>query len=158
MKKIKSKLSLALLPVVVLPLLALGLQGMFLLEKLSQENTRAQVELLLKNSQAFLNASIKTNNTDLNFLPQTAAVNRYLAAQSNSEKNSYIGPMVQLLFHQMMKSNPGILQIVLVNPKQEEELQVGNGIDPFTATSPTNKMVLNSMSKHLTKNHVQFIY
>ena len=63
MKKIRSKLSLALLPVVVLPLLALGLQGMFLLEKLSQENTRSQVELLLKNSQAFLNASIKANNT-----------------------------------------------------------------------------------------------
>ncbi len=158
MKKIRSKLSLALLPVVVLPLLALGLQGMFLLEKLSQENTRSQVELLLKNSQAFLNASIKTNNTDLNFLPQTSAVNRYLAAKKNSEKNSYIGPMVQLLFHQMMKSNPGILQIVLVNQKQEEELQVGNGIDPFSSSSPTNKIILNAMSQHLTKNHVQFIY
>lgn len=158
MKKIRSKLSLALLPVVVLPLLALGLQGMFLLEKLSQENTRSQVELLLKNSQAFLNASIKANNTDLNFLPQTSAVNRYLAAKKNSEKNSYIGPMVQLLFHQMMKSNPGILQIVLVNQKQEEELQVGNGIDPFSSSSPTNKIILNAMSQHLTKNHVQFIY
>lgn len=98
MKKIKSKLSLTLLPVVVLPLLALGLQGMFLLEKLSQENTRAQVELLLKNSQAFLNASIKTNNTDLNFLPQTAAVNRYLAAQSNSEKTLILAPWFSCSF------------------------------------------------------------
>ena len=47
MKKIRSKLSLALLPVVVFPLLALGLHSMFLLERLSQENSAAQFKLLL---------------------------------------------------------------------------------------------------------------
>ena len=139
MKKIRSKLSLALLPVVVFPLLALGLHSMFLLERLSQENSAAQFKLLLRNSQAFLNASIKTNHANLAFLPQTSAVNRYISAENIEDKNSHLGPMVQLLFHQMMKSNPGILQIVLVNNKQEEELQAGDGIDPYSPISPTNK-------------------
>lgn len=99
----------------------------------------------MRNSQAFLNASIKTNHADLAFLPQTSAVNRYISAENIEDKNSHLGPMVQLLFHQMMKSNPGILQIVLVNNKQEEELQAGDGIDPFSPISPTNKAVLKLM-------------
>ena len=158
MKKIRSKLSLALLPVVVFPLLALGLHSMFLLERLSQENSAAQFKLLLRNSQAFLNASIKTNHANLAFLPQTSAVNRYISAQNIEDKNSHLGPMVQLLFHQMMKSNPGILQIVLVNNKQEEELQAGDGIDPFSPISPTNKAVLKLMQSQAEKSYVDFIY
>jgi len=158
MKKIRSKLSLALLPVVVFPLLALGLHSMFLLERLSQENSAAQFKLLLRNSQAFLNASIKTNHADLAFLPQTSAVNRYISAENIEDKNSHLGPMVQLLFHQMMKSNPGILQIVLVNNKQEEELQAGDGIDPFSPISPTNKAVLKLMQSQAEKSYVDFIY
>lgn len=158
MKKIRSKLSLALLPVVVFPLLALGLHSMFLLERLSQENSAAQFKLLLRNSQAFLNASIKTNHADLAFLPQTSAVNRYISAENIENKNSHLGPMVQLLFHQMMKSNPGILQIVLVNNKQEEELQAGDGIDPFSPISPTNKAVLKLMQSQAEKSYVDFIY
>lgn len=158
MKKIRSKLSLALLPVVVFPLLALGLHSMFLLERLSQENSDAQFKLLLRNSQAFLNASIKTNHADLAFLPQTSAVNRYISAENIEDKNSHLGPMVQLLFHQMMKSNPGILQIVLVNNKQEEELQAGDGIDPFSPISPTNKAVLKLMQSQAEKSYVDFIY
>ena len=158
MKKIRSKLSLALLPVVVFPLLALGLHSMFLLERLSQENSAAQFKLLLRNSQAFLNASIKTNHANLAFLPQTSAVNRYISAENIEDKNSHLGPMVQLLFHQMMKSNPGILQIVLVNNKQEEELQAGDGIDPFSPISPTNKAVLKLMQSQAEKSYVDFIY
>lgn len=158
MKKIRSKLSLALLPVVVFPLLALGLHSMFLLERLSQENSAAQFKLLLRNSQAFLNASIKTNHADLAFLPQTSAVNRYISAENIEDKNSHLGPMVQLLFHQMMKSNPGILQIVLVNNKQEEELQAGDGIDPFSPISPTNQAVLKLMQSQAEKSYVDFIY
>ena len=158
MKKIRSKLSLALLPVVVFPLLALGLHSMFLLERLSQENSAAQFKLLLRNSQAFLNASIKTNHAYLAFLPQTSAVNRYISAENIEDKNSHLGPMVQLLFHQMMKSNPGILQIVLVNNKQEEELQAGDGIDPFSPISPTNKAVLKLMQSQAEKSYVDFIY
>lgn len=53
MKKIRSKLSLALLPVVILPLIALGLQGMFLIAELNKENIRTQFQLLAKNSQTF---------------------------------------------------------------------------------------------------------
>ncbi|GAB3215891.1 putative bifunctional diguanylate cyclase/phosphodiesterase [Pseudaeromonas pectinilytica] len=158
MKKIRSKLSLALLPVVVFPLLALGLHSMFLLERLSQENSAVQFKLLLRNSQAFLNASIKTNHANLAFLPQTSAVNRYISAENIEDKNSHLGPMVQLLFHQMMKSNPGILQIVLVNNKQEEELQAGDGIDPFSPISPTNKAVLKLMQSQAEKSYVDFIY
>ena len=158
MKKIRSKLSLALLPVVVFPLLALGLHSMFLLQRLSQENSTSQFNLLLRNSQAFLNASIKTNNANLAFLPQTSAVNRYISAENIADKNSHLGPTVQLLFHQMMKSNPGILQIVLVNNKQEEELQAGDGIDPFSLISPTNKAVLKLMQSQAEKSYVHFIY
>jgi diguanylate cyclase (GGDEF)-like protein len=112
----------------------------------------------LRNSQAFLNASIKTNHANLAFLPQTSAVNRYISAENIEDKNSHLGPMVQLLFHQMMKSNPGILQIVLVNNKQEEELQAGDGIDPFSPISPTNKAVLKLMQSQAEKSYVDFIY
>ena len=143
MKKIRSKLSLALLPVVILPLIALGLQGMFLIAELNKENIRTQFQLLAKNSQTFLTASIETNNANLTFLPQTSAVNRYLSATDKSLKDSHIGPTVQLLFHQMMKSNPGILQIVLINPMHQEELKVGSGTDPFSDITQANKNILS---------------
>jgi diguanylate cyclase (GGDEF)-like protein len=158
MKKIRSKLSLALLPVVVLPLLALGLHSMFLLERLSKNNSEAQFKLLLRNSQSFLNASIQTNHADLAFLPQTSAVNRYLISDNQRDKNSHLGPMVQLLFHQMIKSNPGILQIVLINANQQEELQTGDGIDPFSSISPTNKAFIKLMQGQAEKSYVHFIY
>jgi diguanylate cyclase (GGDEF)-like protein len=158
MKKIRSKLSLALLPVVVLPLLALGLHSMFLLERLSQNNSEAQFKLLLRNSQSFLNAGIQSNHADLAFLPQTSAINRYLISDNQRDKNSHLGPMVQLLFHQMIKSNPGILQIVLINANQQEELQAGDGIDPFNSISPTNRAFIKLMQSQAKKSFVHFIY
>jgi diguanylate cyclase (GGDEF)-like protein len=158
MKKIRSKLSLALLPVVVLPLLALGLHSIFLLERLSQNNSEAQFKLLLRNSQSFLNAGIQSNHADLAFLPQTSAINRYLISDNQRDKNSHLGPMVQLLFHQMIKSNPGILQIVLINANQQEELQAGDGIDPFNSISPTNRAFIKLMQSQAKKSFVHFIY
>ncbi len=158
MKKIRSKLSLALLPVVVLPLLALGLHSMFLLERLSQNNSEAQFKLLLRNSQSFLNAGIQSNHADLAFLPQTSAINRYLISDNQRDKNSHLGPMVQLLFHQMIKSNPGILQIVLINANQQEELQAGDGIDPFNSISSTNRAFIKLMQSQARKSFVHFIY
>ena len=158
MKKIRSKLSLALLPVVILPLIALGLQGMFLIAKLNKDNIHTQFQLLAKNSQTFLTASIETNNANLTFLPQTSAVNRYLSATDKSLKDSHIGPTVQLLFHQMMKSNPGILQIVLINPMHQEELKVGSGTDPFSDITQANRTILSEMAKQHKKSHVQFMY
>lgn len=158
MRKIRSKLSLTLLPVVVFPLLALGLQSMNLLEEMSKENSVAQFQLLLRNSQVFLNESIQNNHNDLAFLPQTSVVNRYLSSGKESDNNSQLGPMVQLLFHQMIKSNPGILQIVLVNDQQEEELQAGDGIDPFTAISASNKALLKLMQSQAKKNYTHFMY
>ena len=94
MKRLRYKLSAALLPVVILPLLALGFQGMLQLNNSSQENLRSQVALLASNSHLHLNEMIRNYRLNLLAIPESDSMARYLTSQDPLEKGNYHAPRV----------------------------------------------------------------
>ena len=92
MKRLRYKLSAALLPVVILPLLALGFQGMLQLNSSSQENLRSQVALIASNSHLQLNDVIRNYRLNLLSLTESDSLIRYLTSQDPREKENYHAP------------------------------------------------------------------
>ena len=158
MKKIRTKLILTLIPIVVAPLLALGINSWGLIENMAREKVNTQSMMLVDSAKEFIKFGVSANKTQLEFLPQSQTLSRYLSAENHADKMRYLAPQVQLLFHQVMHSDPGILQIVLLNNKAEEEIQVGDGIDPFVAISPSNRIFLENMLHSGSQEYNQLIY
>ena len=158
MKRLRNRLSLALLPVVIFPLLAMGFQGMLLLNKSSLEHIGAQIELLASNSHIHLNEILRNYRLNLAALPQSESVVDYLNSQNPREKSSYLGPKVLRLFHQLIQQNPGLLQLTLLNNLNQEELKAGEGVDPFAPIDGSNYQFVALMHMQPEHFYERFIF
>ena len=158
MKRLRYKLSAALLPVVILPLLALGFQGMLQLNNSSQENLRSQVALLASNSHLHLNEMIRNYRLNLLAIPESDSMARYLTSQDPQEKGNYHAPRVLRIFHQLQVQNPGIAQIALIDSEDVELLKTGQNIDPFSSLSVANRQFLSVMHQQPERFYEHFIY
>lgn len=158
MKTLRNRLSMALLPVVILPLLAMGFQGIQLLNSSSLEHIRSQIELLASNSHIQLNEVLRNYRLNLTAIPQSESLINYLNSQNELEKQSYLGPKVLRLFHQLIRQNPGLLQITLVNQGLNEELKAGQGINPFTKSEASNQQFMTMMGMQNDPFYEKFMF
>ena len=157
MKRLRYKLSAALLPVVILPLLALGFQGMLQLNSSSQENLRSQVALIASNSHLQLNDVIRNYRLNLLNLTESDSLIRYLTSQDPREKENYHAPRVLRTFHQLLSQNPGMEQIALLDNSENEILKTGKHIDPFSQVSPANRQFMNLMQQQSGRFYERFV-
>lgn len=157
MKKLRYKLSAALLPVVILPLLALGFQGMLQLNNSSQENLRSQVALIASNTHLYLNDVIRNYRLNLLSLTESDRLMRYLTAADQPEKENYHAPRVLRMFHQLQVQNQGMEQITLLDANNNEILKTGKNIDPFSPLTPANRQFINLMQQQSGRFYEHFI-
>ena len=146
-----------LLPIALLPLLMFGFYSLSTVHQLVSEKIELQNQSLKEAIQSNIKSTLEAGKAQLEFLPQAQILNRYLSMVSNEEKNQYIAPMVQLLFHQAMMSNKNIQQIVLTNQLDYEEIQVGDGINPFSQRTDSNQTFLKKMKTQGENEYNQLI-
>jgi diguanylate cyclase (GGDEF) domain len=157
MKRLRYKLSAALLPVVILPLLALGFQGMLQLNNSSQENLRSQVALIASNSHLQLNDEVRNYRLNLLSLTESDSLMHYLTSQDLREKENYHTPRVLRMFHQLLAQNPGMEQISLLDANENEVLKTGKNIDPFSQISPSNRQFMDLLQQQSGRFYERFI-
>ena len=138
MKGLRRKLLLTLLPVVILPLMALGLQSMVKLSDMANRNMELRLTSLATTIKEQLSSELRRNMVELAQLPNAEALIAYLATQATGTQKVYMGTRVQRMFHQLLVGNKGFLQISLLNSNTQELLRVGDGIDPFHDIAPSN--------------------
>lgn len=138
MKGLRRKLLLTLLPVVILPLLALGLQSMVKLGNMANRNMELRLTSLATTINEQLSSELRRNTVELAQLPNAEALIAYLATRVTGTQKVYMGARVQRMFHQLLVGNKGFLQIALLDPNSKELLRVGDGIDPFHDIAPSN--------------------
>ncbi len=138
MKGLHRKLLLTLLPVVILPLLALGLQSMMKLGDMANRNMELRLTSMATTINEHLNGELRRNTVELAQLPNAEALISYLATKVTGTQKVYMGTRVQRMFHQLLVGNKGFLQLSLLNADNKELLRVGEGIDPFHDIAPSN--------------------
>ncbi|MBP7980519.1 MAG: EAL domain-containing protein [Tolumonas sp.] len=138
MKGLHRKLLLTLLPVVILPLLALGLQSMMKLGDMANRNMELRLTSLATTINEHLNGELRRNTVELAQLPNAEALISYLATKVTGTQKVYMGTRVQRMFHQLLVGNKGFLQLSLLNSDNKELLRVGEGINPFHDIAPSN--------------------
>lgn len=144
MKGLQRKLLLTLLPVVILPLMALGLQSMVKLNEMANHNMDLRLTSLASSIKEQLSSELRHNLVELSQLPNVEVLIVYLATQATGAQKVYMGTRVQRIFHQLLVSNKGFLQIALLNSSAKELLRVGDGIDPFHDIAPSNMQFMRS--------------
>nr|WP_321241157.1 EAL domain-containing protein [uncultured Tolumonas sp.] len=138
MKGLRRKLLLTLLPVVILPLMALGLQSMVKLGDMANRNMELQLTSLATTIKEQLSSELRRNMVELAQLPNAEALTAYLATHAVGTQKVYLGTRVQRMFHQLLVGNKGFLQISLLDTTPKELLRVGDGVDPFHDIAPSN--------------------
>ena len=138
MKGLRRKLLLTLLPVVILPLMALGLQSMVKLGDMANRNMELRLTSLATTIKEQLSSELRRNMVELAQLPNAEVLTAYLATRAVGTQKVYMGTRVQRMFHQLLVGNKGFLQISLLDTNTKELLRVGDGIDPFHDIAPSN--------------------
>ena len=150
MKGLRRKLLLTLLPVVILPLIALGLQSMIKLSDMANRNMELRLTSLATTIKEQLSSELRRNMVELTQLPNAEALIAYLATQATGTQKVYMGTRVQRMFHQLLVGNKGFLQISLLNSNTQELLRVGDGIDPFHDIAPSNLRFMQYWAEQAT--------
>lgn len=150
MKGLRRKLLLTLLPVVILPLMALGLQSMVKLSDMANRNMELRLTSLATTIKEQLSSELRRNMVELAQLPNAEALIAYLATQATGTQKVYMGTRVQRMFHQLLVGNKGFLQISLLNSNTQELLRVGDGIDPFHDIAPSNLKFMQYWAEQAT--------
>lgn len=139
MKGLGRKLLLALLPVVILPLLALGVQSMMKLGDMANRHMELRLTSMATTINEHLSGELRRNMVELTQLPNSEALIAYLATEVTGTQKVYMGIRVQRMFHQLLVSNKGFLQLSLLSPENKALLRVGEGINPFDDIAPSNQ-------------------
>ena len=150
MKGLRRKLLLTLLPVVILPLIALGLQSMVKLSDMANRNMELRLTSLATTINEQLSSELRRNMVELAQLPNAEALIAYLATKATGTQKVYMGTRVQRMFHQLLVGNKGFLQISLLNSNTKELLRVGEGIDPFHDIAPSNLKFMQYWAEQAT--------
>lgn len=98
MKKIRTKLILTLIPIVVAPLLALGINSWGLIENMAREKVNTQSMMLVDSAKEFIKFGVSANKTQLEFLPQSQTLSRYLSAEKSRRQNALSRPAGAITF------------------------------------------------------------
>lgn len=158
MKGLHRKLLLTLLPVVILPLLALGLQSMLKLNEMADRNMELRLKSIAITINENLSNELRRNMVELAQLPNAEALIAYLATKATGIQKVYMGTRVQMMFHHLLVGNKGFLQLSLLNGDGNKALlQVGEGVDPFHDMAPSNQQFI----QYWAENHAdadQFNY
>lgn len=157
MKGLGRKLVLTLLPVVILPLLALGLQSMLKLGDMANRNMELRLTSMATTINEHLSGELRRNMVELTQLPNAEALIAYLATQVTGTQKVYMGIRVQRMFHQLLVSNKGFLQLSLISPDSKALLRVGEGINPFTDIAPSNQQFIQHWAEQAGEKR-QFNY
>ncbi len=139
MKGLRRKLLFTLLPVVILPLLALGLQSMMKLGDMANRNMELRLTSMASTINEHLSGELRRNMVELTQLPNAEVLIAYLATRVTGPQKVYMGSRVQRLFHQLLVSNKGFLQLCLLNSENKALLRIGEGINPFDDISRSNQ-------------------
>ena len=142
MKGLGRKLLITLLPVVSLPLLALGLQSMIRLEDMADRNMELRLTSIANTVNDNLTNELRRNTLELKKLPNIDVVIAYLTTKATGSQKIYLGTRVQHMFHQILVDNKGFQQLALFNSLNQAVLRVGEGINPFDSISPSNQQFM----------------
>lgn len=95
MKGLRRKLLLTLLPVVILPLMALGLQSMVKLGDMANRNMELRLTSLATTIKEQLSSELRRNMVELAQLPNAEVLTAYLATRAVGTQKVYMGTRVQ---------------------------------------------------------------
>ena len=121
--KIRTKLVVLLIPLIILPLLALGLFAFEQLKNTSKEKTLAQISTLLDQVDLYVQSDFDTINANLKLFSNSDLLKRYLFADEEDRYSLWQRPLLTL-FSSYIQSYPDYYEMRVLLPDGFEDTRI----------------------------------
>ena len=124
--KLKAKLSLLLLPLVTVPLLAVGVAAYLQLTDISKQRSHQQIHTLFDMYYAQIGSITRTAQSNLHLFSDYPLIKQYFLADTEEERYLVLFLPVQRQLHSIQKNYPEYYELRLLLPDGFEDLRMIN--------------------------------
>ena len=146
--RVQTKILLVLVPLVVIPLLALGWAAYNQLRATAEQKTLDQIETLLDQVGRQVQDHLRTTRANLELFSESVLLQSYLLTEDEEERYTLMQPTLLRLFASYRKSYPDYYEIRILLPDGYEDSRIArDGLANVTdeeAASPYFRAATNS--------------
>jgi HAMP domain-containing protein len=124
--KLQAKISLLLLPLVAIPLLAVGVAAYLQLTDVSRQRSQQQIHTLFNMYQSQIDNIARTAQSNLHLFSDYPLIKQYFLAETEEERYLVLYLPVQRQLHTIQKNYPEYYELRLLLPDGFEDLRMIN--------------------------------